>query len=472
LGEGENYTHRRRSPWLLALGISLLWMFPANAEWSATLPVFRACSPATPPELPARWRAVGLLMPFEQGQLDVGEFVYDAALPAMRATVYGLESGAVDLLITQQDTYVIHGAHGAPTYCTSLGPRLRPPSPQWLAKESVCLGQFPVASHTVQWWKKLGFDAARYWVSTDTRLPWRSLFLRRTFDPPIVGDYAMTYFAEFTPLPDTKLATLRDLCAKNAKPLEGKDISATPTARELMALGNEPAENERKERIGELIPGLTHKACAGMKTPRWPDRFITTAVVTPIQLDEYPYSTLIYYNWSEARTQLILPFHGYPPVLQGILSLKDRVGYRLHYSHDRKPGVCAAALPGIVRPDWMSVASCQCKAVVDPGSPLGTHVPSQILECPIKMQSPRIMWSWYTTQDEPIMFVEAEPEGTGVMLADYDDWIPGQSGQPGNFDLPKECVPADGSPEAAGHTSRSIANVSCSECHTTPFSAQ
>jgi hypothetical protein len=113
LGEGENYTHRRRSPWLLALGISLLWLFPANAEWSATLPVFRACTPATPPELPVRWRAVGLLMPFEQGQLDVGEFVFDAALPAMRATVYGLESGAVDLLITQQDTYVIHGARGA-----------------------------------------------------------------------------------------------------------------------------------------------------------------------------------------------------------------------------------------------------------------------------------------------------------------------------------------------------------------------
>jgi hypothetical protein len=110
--------------------------------------------------------------------------------------------------------------------------------------------------------------------------------------------------------------------------------------------------------------------------------------------------------------------------------------------------------------------------VIDPGSPLGTHVPSQILECPIKMQSPRIMWSWYTTRDEPIMFVEAASEGTGVMLADYDDWVPGQSGLPGNFDLPKECVPADGSAEAAGHTPRSIANVSCSECHTTPFSAQ
>jgi hypothetical protein len=412
-------------------------------------------------------------MPFEQGQLDVGEFIYDATLPAMRATVYGLESGAVDLLITQQATYVLHGPQSAPTSCSSLGPRLRPPSPQWLADDSVCLGQSPVATHDVQWWKKSGFDAARYWVSTDTRLPWRSLFLTRTFDPPIIGDYAMTYFAAFTPLPDTNLAALRDLCTKTAKPLEEKNVSATPTARELMALGDAAAESERKERLGQLIPGLSHKACARMKTPRWPDRFVTTAIVTPIRLDEYPYSTLIYYSWSEAHTQLILPFYGYPPVLQGIISLKDRVGYRLHYSYDRKPGACAGVLPGIVKPDWMSAASCQCKAVIEPGSPLGANVPSQILECPIKMQNPRIMWSWYTTQDEPLMFVEAKAEGTGVMLADYDDWVPGQSALPSNFDLPKECVRQDSSGAAsAAITPRSIANVSCSECHTTPFGAQ
>ena len=110
-----------------------------------------------------------------------------------------------------------------------------------------------------------------------------------------------------------------------------------------------------------------------MKTPLWPDRFITTAIVTPIKLDEYPYSTLIYYNWSEAHTQLILPFYGYPPALQGIISLKDRVGYRLHYSRDRKPGVCAAVLPGIVKPNWMSAASCQCKAVIELGSPLAAN---------------------------------------------------------------------------------------------------
>jgi hypothetical protein len=38
----------------------------------------------------------------------------------MRATIYGLKSGAVDLLITEEDTYVLMGAHHSPTQCTSL----------------------------------------------------------------------------------------------------------------------------------------------------------------------------------------------------------------------------------------------------------------------------------------------------------------------------------------------------------------
>ncbi|MFY9836328.1 MAG: hypothetical protein WAK55_07615, partial [Xanthobacteraceae bacterium] len=145
------------------------------------------------------------MMSFEQGQLDVGEFVFDGGLPAMRATVYGLQSGAVDLLITDNDTYVIHGPHHSPTDCTSLGPRLGPPSPQWLSEKSVCVGESPVASRPVQWWQKIGTDVARHWVSTETRLPLRSWFLRRSLDPAIIGDYAMTYFPTFTPLPQTDL---------------------------------------------------------------------------------------------------------------------------------------------------------------------------------------------------------------------------------------------------------------------------
>src|SRR5882757_1650630 len=62
-------------------------------ETGLSLPGFSRCMPASPPVLPERWHAVALMAPFEEAQLDVGEFVYDAALPAMRATVTGVESG-------------------------------------------------------------------------------------------------------------------------------------------------------------------------------------------------------------------------------------------------------------------------------------------------------------------------------------------------------------------------------------------
>src|SRR4051812_43356931 len=93
---------------------------PANAE-DAALPIMKTCAPSTPPELPQRWRAVALMMPFVRQQVDIGEFVYDGSLPAMRATVYGAESGAVDLLITATDTYQLSGPHDAPDACVALG---------------------------------------------------------------------------------------------------------------------------------------------------------------------------------------------------------------------------------------------------------------------------------------------------------------------------------------------------------------
>lgn len=403
------------------------------------------------------------MLPFLQGQIDIGEFVYDGALPAMRTTVYGLESGVADILITDKDTYLLNGSHDAPTSCTSLGPKLRPPSPQWLGDDSFCVGETPIASHAVQWWEKPGFDTGRYWFSTDNRLPWRTSFVTRTLDPAIVGDYSMTFFPTFTPLPSTDLAALRDRCAATAKPITAKDIPETPTARELMAFADKTAEAERSDRIGELIPGLSRDACSRMTPPRWPDHFVTTAMVTPIKINDAPYSTLIYYDWSDARTQLILPFHSSPPALQGIISLKNKVGYRLHFSPSApNGGLCVPDLPGAVRPDWMSVDSCECRAVLGRGSTLSPNAESQIMSCPIKLQGQRTMWTWYGTDGTPIMFMEAQPEGSGVMLADYDDWIPDHTGKPSDFELPAAC-------QANVNASVStFANGSCAACHTTP----
>jgi len=441
-----------------ALAVAASWQAPAAAEWSASLPALTPCEPSTPPQLPARWRATGLMMPFLRGQLDVGEFVYDSAVPAMRATVYGLESGAVDLLITDKDTYVLDGPHHAPGRCRSLGRKLLPPSPQWLSSDSACVGESPLASHLVQWWQAPGFDPARYWFSTDTRLPWRTSFVQRSLDPAIIGDYAMTYFSTFTPLTKTNLAALRDQCAATAQHVDV--ASPTPTARELMTIPNPDADAERDERIRQLVPGVSHAECSRMTRVRWPDRFVATAMVTPIRITENPYSSAMYYDWSRHRALVILPFQGNPPVLQGIISLHDRVGYRLHYSAG---GACAAVLPGAVKPDWMITASCACKGVIKGDSPLSPGAETQILSCPIKLQGDRIMWSWYTTAGKPILFMEAKPEGGGVMLADYHDWLPGQEVRPGDFDLPNACRVIRAN---AGAT---FANPSCSSCHSTPW---
>lgn len=100
------------------------------------------------------------MMPFLQSQLDVGDFVYDGTLPALRATVYGLESGAVDLLITDKDAYVLSGRYRSPSHCTSLGAKFRPPSAQWLSNQAVCIGEARLGTQPVQWWKTLGSDTS------------------------------------------------------------------------------------------------------------------------------------------------------------------------------------------------------------------------------------------------------------------------------------------------------------------------
>src|SRR5262249_41396976 len=146
-----------------------------SAAETSTLPILSPCKQTTTPALPARWRAVGLMMPFVHQQIDVGEFIYDGTIPAMRATLYGLESGAVDILISSNETYQLLGPHDSPNACVALGPKYAPPPARWLTGEAVCDGEAPLAKTDVQWWKTSDGDGrARWqWYKTETRLPWR-----------------------------------------------------------------------------------------------------------------------------------------------------------------------------------------------------------------------------------------------------------------------------------------------------------
>jgi hypothetical protein len=398
------------------------------------------------------------MSPFVVSQLYVGEFVYDGALPAMRATVYGLESGALDLLVTDTDTYQLHGPHDAPTGCASLGRVFRPPSAQWLSGETVCVGESQFASTTAQWWKTRGAGSRANWLWVDkvTQLPWRMVFTASTPDPAVIGSYAMTHFSTFTSLPKTNLSRLRDFCVAQG----AQTASAAPASPASDAGG----EAERLQRIATLVPGLSNEACSRMSQARWPDQFVMSLILTPTAFDRNLNLSLIYYDWKNAQTQVARMFQGTPPHFRGIVSLKRGVGYRIRQQPTGAP-TCEAVFPGIVRPDWTTNAWCQCKGVIDRNPALSPNEVTQVLACPIRLQGKRVMWSWFTADGRPALFMEAGAQGGGVMLADYHDWRPGETVAAGNFDLPASCpVPDKSGPPAGLHTT--LANPSCNDCHT------
>lgn len=340
------------------------------------------------------------------------------------------------------------------------------PSTQWLSEQAVCVGRAHLDKRPVRMWKTPGLEgrARWHWFDQTTRLPSRSLFLSRAADPAIIGDYAMTYFSAFATLPDTNLKGLRDMCRKKAQRVTVHAAASAPTARESMAIRNKAAKTERQKRIATLIPGLSHQACSRMKPVRWSDRFVMTATITPIRFSENPYQSMIYYDWNDAETQLAVMFQGTPPVLQGLISLKKGVGYRI----ELKPAgaVCAAVFPGLVRPDWMTVAGCECKGVINYKPAISSAGDTQIISCPIKHQDQRIMWNWYTAEVRPVMLVEAAARGSGVMLADYHDCLPNRTGKPKDFELPNVCNAAANPAHPASGT-HTLSNPSCSDCHTT-----
>ncbi len=444
---------------LVAAAVAVFGATPALAQAPIAPPALAACTSADQPVLPPRWHAVALMSPFKIGQLDVGEFVSDATVPAMRATVDGLELGAVDLLITDKDTYLLEGPHAAPTGCVSLGAKFKPPA-KWLAPQAVCIGEAPVAKTDVSWWATpgAGEQATWYWYRKETGLPWRSVFLSPSPNPPVIGDYAMSYFPTFEPLQQTKLAQLSQFCAASARKADAT-VAQARTARDLMRIENKAAEAERATRIKALIPGFSHDACAGFKPVPWPDQFSMTAILTPQRFGQAPFSAIIYYDWPRSEAQVAGMYQGAPPQLTGVVMMKKGVGFWLGRQPD-KGLACTADFPGMVRPTWKSAAFCECRGVLDHNPAIDPSGVIQILACPIKWQVNHVMWSWYRPDGAPLVFMEAAASAGGVMLADYERWLPGEVPPATFFDVPKQCV--------AGPSGGRLSDASCSDCHTTP----
>jgi hypothetical protein len=154
-----------------------------------------------------------------------------------------------------------------------------------------------------------------------------------------------------------------------------------------------------------------------------------------------------------------------PPVLEIVSVLKNVIGY----SVERLPNgifACGAKGPGVVRPDWMAVAGCECKAIIEHNPDLGPDEVSEIRACPIKHQGLYPMWSWYTTAGRPILFTEPRAASTGLHIADYHRWLPGEKMPQDAFELPQQCTrAAEVKLPPVGNGLSAAGAVSCLACH-------
>ena len=263
----------------------------------------------------------------------------------MRATLYGLESGTVDLLITDKETYRLEGPHDAPNACTALGHKYNPPGDSWLSPKSACDGKAPVGTKNTQWWKTAGPDgrAVWQWYRTDNRLPWRIMFPTRNAEPAVMA----TISRPISHRSRRSRKPISPACATFASPRHKKPdavAAAATTAPELMAAGKDIGASERATRIASLIPGVSRQACSRVTTTSWPNQFVMTAVLTPIQFQFTPLPSMIYYDWDEAGTMvgMMNSPHTVPPALELESVQTKGVGYGIERRPNGVGGLGAA----------------------------------------------------------------------------------------------------------------------------------
>jgi hypothetical protein len=419
---------------------------PAASQPSAPplpLPSLARCLASRPPALPQHWHAVGLMMPFDGGQLAVGEFNYDGDVPAMRATIYGLQSGTADLLIANEETYRLSGPYHAPSRCMSAGGRrFDMPMRPWLSTTAQCAGQAPLQATATEWWRTQAANSAANWVwiNTATGLPWRVVMSNPSADPPIIGDYAMTYFPIFEPVSQTSLSKLRDFCrvqsrhAASRSPLDSRSDHALTTSQERAG------EAERKQRIRTLIPGLSQDACASTAPAHWPDRMQMTAIVTPTPFGAGPFPAEIFYDWDRLNAMLTRVHDAIDPAIAADALLKGPTGYDIKPINPAAP-TCQPDYPGVVKPDWLSGQTCTCRGVIANNPQLSPGDTVAIRSC--TADASHAFWAWYKTSGAPVVFLSTLQTPRGINLADYYGWSPGADSASDLLQVPAACTSAD-----------------------------
>ncbi len=420
------------------------------------LPDLSACNSSAHPRLPERFRALYLMAPFTTGQLVIGEIVHDGPLSATRFTLYGVERGVADFLVTGDGTYLLPSVATEAKNCTSLGDTgWRPLPADWLTDASRCTGSAPILKTPANWWKTPIEPApSSYWIWSKHS---DGTPLRLVFSYPNDRFLALSRFAfsnqlVFESLEHTDLGDIASSCRTAIG--TNSVASATELDEVIDAMARSPVRADAA--IARLVPALQHR-CTAPAEPLWTTRLALTGLLTPFDSDENPMPMEVLYDWS-VPGQRSRVFPGADDVAAHDFLMLRSGGYNVTYGSDGKT-TCIPGLPGTLRPDWAQRAPCECRAQISAGISLTPDEPIKILSCPL--HPPRIAWAWYTHLGRPTVFMVTSKRGDedigDFAVLDYHQWSPNLAVDSSAFTKPSECPDSPADP--AGMP------ISCTACH-------
>jgi hypothetical protein len=107
------------------------------------VPTMAACTSKVPPQLPAAWQTGAVLQHFADGELVIGNLVYDAAASALRFSLIGMTGGSADYLLTSGgNLFSLSGGYPTPTKCELVAKTsLAVPSRSWNNVRRTCFAR-------------------------------------------------------------------------------------------------------------------------------------------------------------------------------------------------------------------------------------------------------------------------------------------------------------------------------------------
>jgi hypothetical protein len=438
-----------------------------EADAAPALPALTQCAGRLHPLLPEKWRGIYLMAPFTKRQLVLGDFVNDSSIPATRIWLYGLKHGALDLLIKGQKTYLISQDENPSSECLDLGDTGWRPLPRdWLGAKARCEGTAPVSGLNLEWWKTPSSEAHSadwIWYKTDGRSPFRLLMTQPANRLAGLGAYALSYQLRFEALEDTDLAAVANKCEGKIQRAAGSGKAAL---RKLLG-ALEHSQFRAPEDIAHLAPGLSAE-CPAASLNGWPEHAAMSMIMTPPDFGDSPMPTEVLYdgNAKLMRTRNFWPARSELATDDALLL--DGFGYSVARTRAGRL-ICNAALPGALRPNWPETGGCSCEASIEEGTALTPYGPARIMVCP--MTAPRVVWSWFTLDGRPMIFMETSAPGDDpagkLTLVDYHAWQPGHVPASAAFQAPLQCpAPTSQTVSPGAAHAKLPAPRRCGACHT------